>query len=166
MELEVQKADTIIGVVNAPPSKSYSHRAFIIAALAQGTSKLKYPLYSEDTMATLESCRAFGSRIEVKDEECTVNGTGGDLKTPNNVLDVKNSGTTLRIITSAASLAPNYTVITGDDSLRERPMQDLIQTLSKLGVKVCSSRNNGKAPIIVKGGLNGGDQVGRRTRPG
>jgi 3-phosphoshikimate 1-carboxyvinyltransferase len=120
---------------------------------------LKYPLYSEDTLASLECCRAFGSNIEVKTEECNVIGTGGDFNTPDDVLNVKNSGTTLRIITSAASLAANYTVLTGDNSLRERPMQDLIQALRKLGVKVYSTRNNGKAPIIIKGGLIGGESV-------
>lgn len=159
MELEVQRADNIRGVVNAPPSKSYSHRAFIISSLAEGTSQLKYPLYSEDTLASLECCRAFGSNIEVKNEECNVIGTGGDFNTPDDVLNVKNSGTTLRIITSAASLAANYTVLTGDNSLRERPMQDLIQALRKLGVNVYSTRNNGKAPIIIKGGLIGGESV-------
>jgi 3-phosphoshikimate 1-carboxyvinyltransferase len=159
MELEVQRADNIIGVVNAPPSKSYSHRAFIIASLAKGTSQLKYPLYSEDTLASLECCRAFGSDIEVKNRECTVKGMSGDLRTPDDVLNVKNSGTTLRIITSAASLATNYTVITGDNSLRSRPMQDLIQALQKLGVKLYSTKNNGKAPIIIKGGLNGGEST-------
>jgi 3-phosphoshikimate 1-carboxyvinyltransferase len=159
MELEVQKANNIMGVVNAPPSKSYSHRAFIIASLAEGTSQLKYPLYSEDTLASLECCRTFGSDIEVKNMECIVKGTGGDLQTPDDVLNVKNSGTTLRIITSAASLATNYTVITGDNSLRSRPMQDLIQALQKLGVKLYSTRNNGKAPIIIKGGLNGGEST-------
>jgi 3-phosphoshikimate 1-carboxyvinyltransferase len=120
---------------------------------------LKYPLYSEDTLASLECCRAFGSNIEVKNEECNVIGTGGDFNTPDDVLNVKNSGTTLRIITSAASLAANYTVLTGDNSLRERPMQDLIQALRKLGVNVYSTRNNGKAPIIIKGGLIGGESV-------
>jgi len=159
MELEVQRADNIIGVVNAPPSKSYSHRAFIIASLAEGTSQLKHPLYSEDTLASLECCRAFGSDIEVKNRECNVKGMSGDLRTPDDVLNVKNSGTTLRIITSAASLATNYTVITGDNSLRSRPMQDLIQALQKLGVKLYSTRNNGKAPIIIKGGLTGGEST-------
>ena len=80
-------------------------------------------------------------------------------KAPDDVLNVKNSGTTLRIITSAASLATNYTVITGDNSLRSRPMQDLIQALQKLGVSLYSTRNNGKAPIIIKGGLIGGEST-------
>lgn len=156
MELHVQQAKSIRGVVNAPPSKSYSHRAFIIASLAEGASRLKYPLYSEDTLASLDSCRALGCEIEVKEDECIIQGTSGDLNTPENVVDVKNSGTTLRIMTSAASLAPYYTVLTGDSSLRKRPMHDLLQSLENLGVSAISARNNGKAPIIVKGGFKGG----------
>lgn len=157
MEITVKKADSIKGTVKAPPSKSYTHRAFIIASLARGTSEIKHPLYSEDTRATIDSCRALGSSIEVKNSECIIKGTGGDLKTPENVLDVKNSGTTLRIMTSVASLAPNYTVLTGDSSLRKRPMQELIQSLQKLGLNVFSTRNNGMAPIIVEGGIKGGE---------
>jgi len=156
MELEVHQADRIKGVVNAPPSKSYTHRAFIIASLAEGTSQIKYPLYSEDTLSSLESCRHLGSQIEVKTDACKIHGTGGQLKTPDDVLDVKNSGTTLRIMTSVASLAPQYTVITGDSSLRKRPMQELIRSLQMMGVSVFSSRNNGLAPIIIKGGFEGG----------
>jgi 3-phosphoshikimate 1-carboxyvinyltransferase len=159
MEIEVKKAENIEGVVNAPPSKSYSHRAFIIASLAEGKSHIKYPLYSEDTNATIESCRAFGTKIEVKRSECIIQGTCGRLKTPDNVLDVKNSGTTLRLISSLASLAPHYTIITGDSSLRKRPMQDLIQSLEKIGVNIHSTRANGMAPIIVKGGIKGGRTV-------
>lgn len=157
MELEVQKAETIEGVVNAPPSKSFTHRAFLIATLAEGVSKIRYPLYSEDTIATLDSCQAFGGNINAEGDECLIKGTGGMLKTPENVLDVENSGTTLRLLSSIASLQPGYTVLTGDDSLRTRPMQELILSLRKLGVSIHSTRDNGRAPIIVKGGINGGN---------
>jgi 3-phosphoshikimate 1-carboxyvinyltransferase len=156
MELEVKKADIIKGVVKAPPSKSYSHRAFIISSLAEGTSRIKYPLYSEDTIATIQSCQALGAKINSNNSEYIIKGTGGRLETPKNVLDVKNSGTTLRILSSVASLAPHYTVITGDRSLRNRPLQELINSLQKLGVNIFSSRNNGMAPIIVEGGFRGG----------
>lgn len=156
MQLEVKKAESIQGKVNAPPSKSFTHRAFLIASLAEGSSKIKYPLYSEDTIATLDSCRAFGATIEAESDECLFIGTGGNLKTPEDVLDVRNSGTTLRFVSSAASLSRGYTILTGDDSLRTRPMQELIQSLGKLGVSIFSARNNGRAPIIVKGGIKGG----------
>lgn len=156
MELEVKKTDRIAGVVNAPPSKSFTHRAFLIASLAHGSSRIKYPLYSEDTNSTLECCRAFGADIKAADDECLIKGADGKFSTPNNVLDVKNSGTTLRLMSSAATLAPNSTILTGDSSLRTRPMQELIDSLQKIGVSISSSRDNGMAPIIVHGGITGG----------
>jgi 3-phosphoshikimate 1-carboxyvinyltransferase len=156
MELLVEKSSCISGVVKAPPSKSYTHRAVIIASLANGKSILSDPLNSEDTLASLKSCQAFGSKIENLKEQWRVEGTAGKLQTPHDVLDVKNSGTTLRIMTSVAGLAPNYTVFTGDSSLRTRPMQHLLDALKPLGVDAVSSRADGKPPIIVKGGLKGG----------
>jgi 3-phosphoshikimate 1-carboxyvinyltransferase len=156
MELVVDKSSKISGVVKAPPSKSYTHRGVIIASLADGNSKLNDPLYSEDTMASLETCEAFGSTIQNLKDQWVVYGTGGNLKTPQNVIDVKNSGTTLRLMTSLAGLAPNYSVFTGDSSLRTRPMQYLLDALGHLGVAAVSSRGNGRPPIIVKGGLKGG----------
>lgn len=156
MELTVGKAENINGHVNAPPSKSFTHRAILIASLAKGVSKIKHPLYSEDTNATLESCQALGTDIKTNVEECLIMGTGGNFKTPEDILNVRNSGTTLRLMSSAASLAPDYTILTGDHSLRTRPMQELIQSLEKLGVSVTSSRGNGRAPLLVKGGFHGG----------
>ena len=156
MELMVQAAERIEGTVNAPPSKSYTHRAFILAFLAEGVSKIKDPLYSEDTLASLNSCQAFGSHVNQQNNYSEITGINGKPKTPKNVLDLKNSGTTLRILTSIASLAKGCTVLTGDKSLRTRPMQDLIDALQPLGVSAFSTRNNGKPPIIIKGGFKGG----------
>ncbi len=156
MELEIQKTNTIEGAIKAPPSKSYTHRAIIISSLADGKSILHDPLYSEDTLASLNACRALGCDIKQEDDKFIVNGTGGALETPEDVVDLKNSGTTLRIMTSVAALAPNYTVFTGDNSLRTRPMQDLIDALEGLGVTAFSVRGNGKPPICVKGGFKGG----------
>ena len=156
MELIIQKTDTLEGVIKAPPSKSYTHRAIIISSLGDGKSLLKDPLFSEDTWASLNACEALGAEIKQKKESCIVQGTGGKLKTPEDVLDLKNSGTTLRIMTSVASLAPDYTVLTGDSSLRTRPMQDLLDALHGLSVTAFSTRNNGKPPICIKGGFKGG----------
>ena len=157
MELRVQASERIEGTVNAPPSKSYSHRAFIMAFLAEGVSKIKNPLYSEDTLASLNSCQTLGSHVNKQNSYSEITGVSGKPKTPENVLDLKNSGTTLRILTSVASLAEGYTVLTGDKSLRTRPMQDLIDALLPLGVKAFSTRNNGKPPIVIKGGFKGGE---------
>lgn len=156
MEFLVEKTEKIRGVVQAPPSKSYTHRAFFLAALARGESTIRSPLYSEDTLASLVACQAFGSQFQVSDEVCLVQGTAGKLQTPEDVLDLKNSGTTLRLATTLASLAPGSTVLTGDDSLRTRPMQSLLAALDKLGVRAWSTRDNGLAPIIIREGFQGG----------
>lgn len=156
MKLIIQKTDVIEGVIKAPPSKSYTHRAIIISSLGDGKSQLKDPLFSKDTLASLNACEALGAEIKQKKESCIVQGTGGKLKTPEDVLDLKNSGTTLRIMTSVAALAPDYTVLTGDGSLRTRPMQDLLDALNGLSVTAFSTRNNGKPPICIKGGFKGG----------
>lgn len=156
MELEIQKTESIEGVIKAPPSKSYTHRAIIISSLADGKSTLRDPLLSEDTLASLNACRALGCEIKKEEDKLVVNGSSGNLKTPEDVIDLKNSGTTLRIMTSVSSLAPNYTVFTGDSSLRTRPMQDLLDALAGLGATAFSTRNNGKPPICVKGGFKGG----------
>ena len=157
MEIEVQRADRMDGTVKAPPSKSYTHRAFIMAFLAEGTSNIKDPLYSDDTIASLNSCITFGSDDKTHNSSCQIIGVNGKPLTPENVLDLKNSGTTLRILTSIATLADGYTVLTGDKSLRTRPMQDILSALKPLGVSAFSTKNNGKPPIIIKGGFKGGE---------
>ncbi len=156
VELLVEKAEGIRGVVKAPPSKSYTHRALLLACLAKGTSHLRDPLFSADTMATLEAGQALGCEIEVKKDKCVVEGTAGNLETPKDVLDLKNSGTTLRFLTTMASLAPGRTELTGDDSLRGRPMQQLLDALGKLGVKAFSRQDNGLPPIVIESGFKGG----------
>ena len=157
MDLSVQAANRIEGTVKAPPSKSYTHRAFLMAFLAEGESLIRDPLYSEDTLASLNSCMALGSRVLKTKSQCRILGIGGKPNTPEDVLDLKNSGTTLRIMTSIASLTDGYTVLTGDESLKTRPMQDLLDALKPLGVSAYSTKNDGKPPIIVKGGFNGGE---------
>ena len=159
MDLKVEKINKISGEIKAPASKSYSHRAFIAAALAEGQSILRDPLYSEDTLATLESCEQLGALFQRYPDKCIVQGTAGYIRTPENVIDVKNSGTSVRILSSIAAIAPraNYTIFTGDESLRKRPMQDLIDALENLGVNIKSSQSNGTPPIMVKGGFEGGE---------
>ncbi|WP_461435803.1 3-phosphoshikimate 1-carboxyvinyltransferase [Methanosphaera sp.] len=159
MDLQVEKVEKITGIIKAPASKSYSHRAFIAAALAEGESILRDPLYSEDTLATLEACEQLGALFQRYPDKCIVQGTAGYIRTPENIIDVKNSGTSVRILSSVAAIAPraNFTIFTGDESLRKRPMQDLIDALENLGVQIYSSQSNGTPPIIVKGGFDGGE---------
>lgn len=139
MNLKIKDFNEINGTVKAPPSKSYSHRAVILASLANGTSKLYDVLYSEDVLASIRACEALGAVItkkkeiilkggkSVKMDYLEVQGTGGKLhnNSPNpseDMIDLANSGTTLRIMTSLAALSDNEVIFTGDDSLKTRPM--------------------------------------------
>jgi 3-phosphoshikimate 1-carboxyvinyltransferase len=147
----------LTGEIAVPPSKSYTHRAITMAALARGTSRVADPLISRDTNATILACQAFGARVEPEGDTLLVKGCAP--RTPEDVVNVENSGTTLRFMTSVLAVAPQgHSVLTGDASIRRRPMQPLLQTLKGLGVNAWSTRGNGCAPIIVEGGgLEGGE---------
>ncbi|MDG6243845.1 MAG: 3-phosphoshikimate 1-carboxyvinyltransferase [Methanolobus sp.] len=145
----------ISGEIFAPPSKSYTHRAITIAALSD-KCVIHRPLMSADTLATVRACEAFGANIEMSQEKLHVTGVNGKPFVPNDVIDVANSGTTLRFMTAIASLTNGVTVLTGDISIRSRPNQPLLDVLNRLGVEAYSTRGNGCAPIVVRGGLKGG----------
>ncbi|MEM3620642.1 MAG: 3-phosphoshikimate 1-carboxyvinyltransferase [Nitrososphaerota archaeon] len=148
----------VTGKVNAPPSKSYTHRAFAISLIIDGESVITNPLVSGDTKATMRICKQLGAELAEENENSII-VKGGRLCLPDDILDAENSGTTLRLFTAISSLAPpGYVILTGDDSLRNRPMQPLLDALKMLGVECWSSRGNGCAPIIVRsGGMRGGE---------
>lgn len=167
MILKVKKVSNIGGVVKAPPSKSYTHRAVIIASLAQGISNLYDPLSSEDTLASVNACRIFGADIDTSNFNALgnnpnlnsfweINGTEELVNSSKGPIDLKNSGTTLRIMTSVAGLSKNGAIFTGDDSLKTRPMDMLLDALKPIGVIAESLTGNGKPPIAVEPGFIGG----------
>ncbi len=154
MKLTLQKSD-IKGTVNAPPSKSYTHRAIAIAALSKKAT-VNNPLLSEDTKATIRASEAFGATVEPKKDSLIIKGFDGKPAIPDNVIDIANSGTTLRIMTAMASLADGATVLTGDASIRTRPNTPLLNALNDLGAEAFSTRGNGMAPLVVRGKMRGG----------
>ncbi len=119
MIAKIKKSD-VWGSVEAPPSKSYTHRSIVIGSLGR-YSKIEKPLLSADTLATVDACRALGAEISVKDDEVEIAGFIGKPKVPDDVINAANSGTTLRLCMSIAALADGITVFTGDASLRKRP---------------------------------------------
>ena len=158
MILKVKNISEIGGVVKAPPSKSYSHRAVILASLAEGTSKLYDMLYSEDTLSSIRACKALGAEITKTDDYLEVIGTGGKLHNSySEPIDLANSGTTLRLMTSISALSNNEVVLTGDESLQTRPMGLLMDALYSLGIETQSLNDNDKAPILIKPGYLGGE---------
>ncbi|MBN2014634.1 MAG: 3-phosphoshikimate 1-carboxyvinyltransferase [Candidatus Altiarchaeota archaeon] len=154
MKLKVKPAGVLRGVVSAPPSKSLTHRAVIVASLAGGRSRIDNALIAADTLASVEACKVIGSRIRVEGNKLSVEGVGGRPRLPEKTIDVGNSGTTLRIMSAVVSLCSGAVTLTGDESIRKRPMQPLLTALSELGVKTSSAE--GKPPITVEGPLKGG----------
>lgn len=154
MILRSEKA-RLSGSVEVPASKSHTIRALTLATLARGKSEIANPLDSADTQACVETCRALGATVATG-PVWTVEGTGGMPRVPENVVDVKNSGTTLYIALGMAALADGLTVFTGDDQTRRRTAQNLIDALNMLGARVESTRRNGCAPLVVRGPLTGG----------
>jgi 3-phosphoshikimate 1-carboxyvinyltransferase len=117
-----------------------------------GSSKIINPLISRDTIATINACRAFGVEIKSAGKGLIISGNAS-LKVPDDVINVENSGTTMRFVTAiSALLNTGNVIITGDDSIRKRPMGPLLLALKQLGVNCFSATGNDKAPIIVQGG--------------
>jgi len=153
------------GSVRIPGSKSHTIRAVVIASLAEGTSTIREPLDSLDTLACVRVCRGLGADIqhphpgplpEGEGGRWVVTGTGGRLTTPADVLDVGNSGTTLYVTLSTAALGRGWSVFTGDEQTRRRPAGPLLDALLVLGADAFSTRGNGCAPIVIRGPLRGG----------
>ncbi len=135
------------GTVKVPPSKSYTHRAIIMAALSGGKCRISNPLISFDTMATADAVRSMGASVEKVGEELIIESSS--LHAPDGTIDVLNSGTTMRLMTGISALFDSEITITGDESIRKRPMGPLLEALEACGVQ-CDS-NGGKAPITIKG---------------
>ena len=158
MDLLINKSRNLKGSVRIPPSKSHSFRALIMAALAEGTSRIIGPAVSNDWMRGTEALEMFGAEIHPKaDRVWEVTGTGGGLKTPSDVIDCGNSGIILRFFTALAACCDGYTVLSGDHSIRHiRLCRPLIDALNQLGAWAVSTKGDGHAPVVVRGMLKGG----------
>jgi len=158
MKLIVRKS-RLKGTVAIPGSKSHTIRAVSIASLAGGQSIIHNPLDSNDTRSVVACYRALGAAIDTSDPNAwKVTGTGGKITSPREIIDVGNSGTTLRIAMGSAALTPSgqTTTFTGDEQIQTRPVGPLIDSLNDLGAKCLSLNNNGKVPVEITGKLEGG----------
>jgi 3-phosphoshikimate 1-carboxyvinyltransferase len=158
MNYVVRPTRRLRGSIRLPANKSHSFRALIMASLAEGTSLIHAPAVSHDWMLATEALEMFGAEITPKAEHTwEIVGRGGQLQTPDDVLNCGNSGITLRFFAALAGRCDGYTVLTGDDSLRHiRPCQPLIDAMNGLGAHVVSTKCDGHAPLVVKGKLAGG----------
>jgi 3-phosphoshikimate 1-carboxyvinyltransferase len=158
MNTVVVQRSVLNGLINCPPSKSYTHRALVVSSLSEGESFLVNPLRSRDTNATINGCKALGVDIRDRIDKIAVIGRSA-FSPPDNVINVENSGTTLRFLTPMSALVhEGYTVLTGDESIRKRPMSPILLALRNLGVECYSTRFNGLAPLCIRGGgISGGN---------
>ena len=144
--------------VTAPPSKSYTHRALIIAAIADGTSEIKSPLDSGDTRVTVRALRALGTDISERPGLLRVRGCSGDFPCKDPVtLEMENSGTSFRLLTAAALLCPQPVIITGSPRMHERPVGYLVDALNSIGGRIRYLGTVNYPPVLVEGTIRGGD---------
>ncbi|WP_455381539.1 3-phosphoshikimate 1-carboxyvinyltransferase [Salinispira pacifica] len=155
MQERVDRA-RVAGRVRIPASKSHTIRALIFATLADGRSRIQNPLDSNDTRSCVNACKLLGGKIVSAPGEFIVDGTGGTLSVPEDIIDVGNSGTTMYLCAGAAGLAPGWSLFTGDAQIRRRSIQHLLNSLSDLGAESFTSRDNGCAPFAIRGPLRGG----------
>jgi 3-phosphoshikimate 1-carboxyvinyltransferase len=143
--------------VTMPGSKSYSQRALVLAALAEGKSVLRNPLVAEDTSHLIAALRLLGADILSRNGDLFVTGTGGRLANPGREIYLGNNGTAMRILTGLVSIGRGTFTLTGDQRLRERPIEPLLAALRSLGIDARSLSREGYPPVVIRtSGLQGG----------
>jgi len=155
--IEIQTGQVKATTVCVPGSKSYTHRMLIAAALSDGACEVRNALNSEDTLITRRCLSEMGVSIEEKPDHLRIQGTAGRLHSPENPVDLGNSGTSMRLMAAVAALGQGVSILTGSQRMQKRPIQDLLVGLNQLGVGAQSVNADGCPPIeVVGGGLKGG----------
>lgn len=151
--MEISKLNKLHGKLTIPGDKSISHRAVMFGALAQGTTRITHFLEGADCLSTISCFQAMGIHIQKNKDEVLVEGKGlHGLKAPLDILDVGNSGTTTRLISGILAGQDFTSQLTGDASIRQRPMGRIITPLSLMGAQITSQNQNGCAPLTIQGG--------------
>src|SRR5580658_5463211 len=147
----ISPGGTVEGVIELPGDKSISHRYAILAALAEGTSEIANYASAADCRSTLECLRGLGVEIESSDGRVRIAGKGLDgLREPRRTLDAENSGSTMRMLSGVLAGQRFKSAITGDESLRKRPMRRVIEPLRQMGAEI-RSKEGDRAPLEIRG---------------
>ncbi|MBP5248363.1 MAG: 3-phosphoshikimate 1-carboxyvinyltransferase [Fibrobacter sp.] len=157
--LDIQALEHIQGEIRLPGSKSITNRAYVLAALAKGETKLHNILWSDDTLRMAESLEKLGVKgIQVSDDftEVTIPGQNGKFPAKKADIFVGNSGTTIRFLTAAMALGNGEYTLTGIERMKERPIRDLVDALVQVGAKIDYAEKEGFPPIVLHAnGLQG-----------
>ncbi|MDA3847793.1 MAG: 3-phosphoshikimate 1-carboxyvinyltransferase, partial [Vallitaleaceae bacterium] len=148
--MTIKPVKSLKGTLTVPGDKSISHRSIMFGALSKGSTKVSGFLMGADCLSTIDCFRKLGVTIDVKDDLVTIHGVGlHGLKKPTETLDVGNSGTTMRIMSGILSGQTFETRLTGDDSIKSRPMGRIIKPLTQMGSLIRSEGDNDKAPLVI-----------------
>ncbi|MFQ5329698.1 MAG: 3-phosphoshikimate 1-carboxyvinyltransferase [Thermodesulfobacteriota bacterium] len=151
--LRVTPVKGLRGETSVPGDKSISHRSIIFGSIAEGTTTVDGFLWSEDNMRTVEAFRSMGVAIADHDGDVIIEGRGmNGLCEPDDVIDAGNSGTTTRLLTGLLAGQPFFSIITGDNSLRKRPMGRVTKPLSLMGATIHGRCGGSHAPLAIVGG--------------
>ncbi len=151
--IQIQPAVSVSGEIVVPGDKSISHRSIMLGAIANGVTTVRGFLRGEDNMSTMHAFRAMGVNIDDDGETIRITGCGlHGLKEPGDVLDCGNSGTTIRLITGLLSGQSFFSVVTGDQYLRKRPMKRVVEPLTRMGAGITGRSGGTLAPLAISGG--------------
>jgi 3-phosphoshikimate 1-carboxyvinyltransferase len=140
-----------------PGSKSLTNRAFVVAALADGVSTLRGGLIAEDSEVMIRALNQLGIRVEDDDTTFRVHGQAGKIPAPHAELDLRLSGTSIRFLAAMVAIGQGYYRLDGNERMRQRPIQDLLNALTQLGIKARTELETGCPPLIIEAsGLPGG----------
>lgn len=154
MDQTVRRSTALKGTLSVPGDKSISHRSLILNAISEGEAKVTGLSGGDDVLSTMRCLQAMGVSIEPGGDEgsVTVTGAGPTLREPADILDAGNSGTTMRLLSGLLASQPFLSVLTGDGSLRTRPMGRVVQPLKQMGAQVLGRSGDTLAPLIFRGG--------------
>lgn len=150
--MTIEPGGALRGTIRVPGDKSITHRAVLLSALAEGESVIVGYCRGEDCLNTVRSCRALGVRIEDTPEQLRVHGKGlWGLTEPEAPLDCGNSGTGIRLLTGLLAGQDWFTVLTGDESVRRRPMGRVVKPLRQMGATIAGRKGGELAPLAITG---------------
>jgi len=153
VKIQVNPCQKVRGEIAIPGDKSISHRAALFGGMAQGETHITNFLPGQDCLSTLSCLQSLGVEWERQDTEVWIRGRGLDnWKEPQDILDVGNSGTTMRLLLGVLAGCPFTSTLTGDDSIRSRPMGRVTLPLAEMGAQILGRQDGRFAPLTVRGG--------------
>jgi len=148
------------GHISVPGSKSHTIRALLLASMAEGVSHISNPLPSADCLSTSKAIPLIGAKVDLGTDVWTVTGAGKNIHLPDNVVDVGDSGSLLYFLSPIAATFEGWSVFTGDESIRRRPVYHVVDALKQLGAEAYITQPGSKScPMVIKGPISAKNKI-------